>query len=78
MHDIGVSETCFRDSPKRDADNDEIADLLLKFVKVKKSSGFGLKSMHMRMSRAIAGTTNVSSTSTGSLGRTSGSSPGGN
>lgn len=45
---FGVSETCFRYSPKRNADNDEIADLLLGLVKVKKTWGFGLCFLHMR------------------------------
>jgi putative transposase len=45
---VGVSETCFRYSPKRNADNDEIADLLLGLVKVKKTWGFGLCFLHMR------------------------------
>ncbi len=45
---FGVSETCFRYSPKRNVDNDEIADLLLGLVKVKKTWGFGLCFLHMR------------------------------
>ena len=43
-----VSETCYRYSPQCDADNDEIADLLLGLVKVKKIGGFGLCFLHMR------------------------------
>jgi putative transposase len=45
---FGVSETCFRYSPKRNADNDEIADMLLGLVKAKKTWGFGLCFLHMR------------------------------
>lgn len=37
---FGVSETCYRYSPQRNIDNDEIADLLLGLVKVKKTWGF--------------------------------------
>src|SRR5690554_2703974 len=36
---FGVSETCYRYSPQRNADNDEIADLLLGLVRVKKTWG---------------------------------------
>lgn len=45
---FGVSETCFRYSPKHNADNDEIADMLLGLVKAKKTWGFGLCFLHMR------------------------------
>lgn len=45
---VGVSETCYRYSPRRDIENDEIADLLLGLVKVKKTWGFGLCFLHLR------------------------------
>lgn len=45
---FGVSETCCRYSPQRNADNDEIADLLLGLVRVKKAWGFGLCFLHLR------------------------------
>ena len=45
---FGVRETCYRYSPQSNADNDEIADLLLGLVKVKKTWGFGLCYLHMR------------------------------
>lgn len=41
---FGVSETCYRYGPQRNFDNDQIADLLLGLVKVKKTWGFGLPS----------------------------------
>lgn len=45
---FGVSETCFRYSPKRNADNDKISNMLLGLVKAKKTWGFGLCFLHMR------------------------------
>ncbi len=44
---FGVSETCYRYSPQRNADNGKIADLLLGLVKVKKTWGFGLCFLHL-------------------------------
>lgn len=44
---FGVSETCYRYSPQRSADNERIADLLLGLVKVKNASGFGLCILHL-------------------------------
>ena len=38
----GVSETCFRYSPKRDDENEMIANLLVGLTNVHKTSGFGL------------------------------------
>lgn len=43
-----VSETCYRYSPKRDAENEQIADLLLGLTKSKKTWGFGLCFLHLR------------------------------
>jgi putative transposase len=45
---FGVSETCIRHNPQRNVGNDEIADLLLGLVKVKKIWGFDLCFLHMR------------------------------
>lgn len=45
---FGFSETCYRYSPQRNADNDEIADLLLGLVKVRKTWGFGFCFLHLR------------------------------
>jgi putative transposase len=45
---FGVSETCFRYSPKRDAENEFIADLLEGLTKAHRTWGFGLCFLHMR------------------------------
>lgn len=45
---FGVSETCFRYSPKRDAENELIADLLEGLTKAHRIWGFGLCFLHMR------------------------------
>lgn len=45
---FGVSETCYRYSPKLDAENEQIADLLLGLTKAKKTWGFGLCFLHLR------------------------------
>jgi putative transposase len=45
---FGVSETCYRYSPKLDAENEQIADLLLGLTKAKKAWGFGLCFLHLR------------------------------
>ncbi|CAM3936654.1 HTH-like domain-containing protein [Cereibacter sphaeroides] len=45
---FGVSETCFRYSPKRDDENEMIADLLVGLTNVHKSWGFGLCFLHLR------------------------------
>lgn len=45
---FGVSETCFRCSPKRDAENEFIADLLEGLPKAHRTWGFGLCFLHMR------------------------------
>lgn len=39
---FGVSETCYRYSPKLDDENEQIADLLLGLTRAKKTWGFGL------------------------------------
>lgn len=44
---FGFSETCFRYSPKRNADSDEIADMRLGLVKAHKTWDFGLYFLHM-------------------------------
>ena len=45
---FGVSETCYRDSPKRDDENEMIADLLVGLTNVHKTWGFGLCFLHLR------------------------------
>ena len=45
---FGVSETCFRYSPTRDAENEQIADLLISLTKTRKAWGFGLCFLHLR------------------------------
>lgn len=45
---FGVSETCFRYSPKRDAENEFIADLLEGLTKAHRTWGFGLCFLQMR------------------------------
>ena len=69
---FGVSETCYRYSPKLRDENEEIADLLVGLTDARKTWGFGLCFLHLRnvKGRAIAaigsrqwrghGTTNAS------------------
>ena len=45
---FGVSETCYRYSPKHDAENEFIADLLEGLTKAHRTWGFGLCFLHMR------------------------------
>ncbi|REG28224.1 putative transposase [Paracoccus versutus] len=45
---FGVSETCFRYSPRRDEENEMIADLLVGLTNVHKTWGFGLCFLHLR------------------------------
>lgn len=45
---FGISETCFRYSPKRDDENEMIADLLVGLTNVHKTWGFGLCFLHLR------------------------------
>lgn len=45
---LGVSETCFRYSPKRDDEKERIADLLVGLTNVHKTWGFGLCFLHLR------------------------------
>ena len=51
---FGVSETCYRYSPKRDEENERIADLLLGLTEAKKSWGFGLCFLHLRNVKGYA------------------------
>lgn len=44
---FGMSETCFRYSPKRDEENDRIADLLVGVTRSRKTWGFGLCFLHL-------------------------------
>ena len=45
---FGVSETCYRYSPKLKAENEEIADLLVGLTDACKTWGFGLCFLHLR------------------------------
>lgn len=45
---FGVSETCFRYSPRRNAENEFIADLLEGLTKAHRTWGFGLCFLYMR------------------------------
>jgi putative transposase len=51
---FGVSETCFRYSPKRDDENDMIADLLVGLTAVHKIWGFGLCFLYLRNVKGLA------------------------
>ena len=45
---FGVSETCYRYSPKLKDENEAIADLLTGLTDARKTSGFGLCFLHLR------------------------------
>ncbi len=45
---FGVSETCYRYSPKLDEENEEIADLLVGLTNAKRNWGFGLCFLYLR------------------------------
>jgi putative transposase len=45
---FGVSETCYRYSPKLKAENEVIADLLTGLTDARKTWGFGLCFLHLR------------------------------
>ena len=45
---FGVSETCYRDSPKLKAENQGFADLLTGLTDARKTWGFGLCFLHLR------------------------------
>ena len=45
---FGVSETCYRYGPKLQAENEEIADLLVGLTDARKTWGFGLCFLHLR------------------------------
>jgi putative transposase len=45
---FGVSETCYRDSPKLKDETEEIADLLVGLTDARKTRGFGLCFLHLR------------------------------
>jgi len=45
---FGVSETCYRYSPKLKSENEEIADLLVGLTDARKTWGFGLCFLHLR------------------------------
>ena len=60
---FGVSETCYRYSPKLKDENEEIADLLVGLTDARKTWGFGLCFLHLRNVKGIAGTTSGSTAS---------------
>jgi putative transposase len=45
---FGLSETCYRYSPKLKAENDRISDLLIDLTHAHKTWGFGLCFLHLR------------------------------
>lgn len=45
---FGVSETCYRYSPKLNEENEQIADLLLGLTTARKTWGFGLSFLYLR------------------------------
>jgi putative transposase len=45
---FGVSETCYRYSPKMSNENEEIADLLVGLTNARRSWGFGLCFLYLR------------------------------
>jgi putative transposase len=45
---FGVSETCYRYSPKLDEENERIADLLVGLTQTRSGWGFGLCFLHLR------------------------------
>jgi transposase InsO family protein len=49
---FGVSETCYRYSPKLKDENEEIADLLIGLTDARKTWGFGLCFVHLRNVKA--------------------------
>ena len=49
---FGVSETCYRYSPKLDEENERIADLLVGLTQARRGWGFGLCFLHLRNVRA--------------------------
>ena len=53
---FGVSETCYRYSPKLQDENEQIADLLVGLTEARKTWGSGLCFLHLRnvKGRAIA------------------------
>ena len=63
---FGVSETCYRYSPKLNNENEQIADLLIGLTRAKKTWGFGLCFLYRAMSGDIAGTTSAYTASTAS------------
>lgn len=52
---FGVSETCFRYCPKRDEENEMIADLLVGLTNAHETWGFGLRFLHQRNVKGHAG-----------------------
>lgn len=46
---FGLSETCFRNSPEHDDENEQIADLLIGLTKARKTRGFSLCFLYLRI-----------------------------
>ncbi len=63
-HTFEVSETCDRYSAKLNDENEQIADLLIGLTRAKKTWGFGLCFLYLRIVRDIAGTSSAYTAST--------------
>ena len=55
-----VSETCYRYEAKKNAENEQIADWLLRLTDNHRNWGFGLCYLYLRNSKALNGTTSGS------------------
>ena len=55
-----VSETCYRYEAKKNAENEQIADWLLRLTDNHRNRGFGLCYLYLRNVRASSGTTSGS------------------
>jgi putative transposase len=69
---FGVSETCYRYSPKLKDENEEIADLLTGLTDARKTWGFGLCFLHLRNVKGRAIETPLVQVQWRGLGTTSG------
>jgi putative transposase len=57
---LGISQTCYRCRAKLDAENDVIADWLVRLTNNQRNWGFGLCFLYLRNVKASSGTTNAS------------------
>ena len=55
---FGISEACYRYSPRLSSENKEIADHLLRLTHNQRNWGFGLCFLYLRNVRVTCGTTN--------------------